>query len=116
MHKRGDSKQLGLNLLCVIRRRHFRRTIILNIPADAYWEKSGVTVAGGNGPGNRLDQLSWPSVVLLDKESNSLIIADSGNSRIVRWSLCNDKKEGEILIYSISSHGLAKEREMLRQN
>ncbi|CAF1512885.1 unnamed protein product, partial [Adineta steineri] len=40
---------------------------------------NGQVVAGGNGQGNRLNQLNQPSVVLIDEETDSLIICDFGN-------------------------------------
>ncbi len=49
------------------------------------WEYNaakGEIVAGGNGDGNRINQLNGPTDVLIDKETNSLIIADRGNKRI----------------------------------
>ena len=39
-------------------------------------ESNGKVIAGGRGEGNRLDQLYYPSDVLIDKETNSLFIAD----------------------------------------
>ena len=43
-------------------------------------------IAGGQGKGNRLDQLYYPTDVLIDKETNSLFIADRGNRRVLRWA------------------------------
>ncbi|CAF4388479.1 unnamed protein product, partial [Rotaria sordida] len=45
-------------------------------------DTNGQVVAGGNGQGNRLDQLDYPSDVLIDKETDSLIICDQGNRRV----------------------------------
>ncbi|CAF2096988.1 unnamed protein product, partial [Rotaria magnacalcarata] len=54
------------------------------------WKNSDTTngqvVAGGNGAGNGLNQLNNPTVVLIDKETDSLIICDRDNRRVVRWS------------------------------
>ena len=36
----------------------------------------GKLIAGGQGQGNRLDQLNNPTDILIDKETNSLFIAD----------------------------------------
>jgi sugar lactone lactonase YvrE len=46
---------------------------------------SGQVVAGGNGEGNRTDQLRRPSNIIVDKQTNSFMICDSGNRRVVRW-------------------------------
>ena len=69
-------------------------------------ETSGRVVAGGNGSGNRPDQLSYPTYVILDKKSNSLIISDYGNKRVMRWPRQNTTT-GEAIISNISSWGLA---------
>ncbi|CAF3106843.1 unnamed protein product [Rotaria sp. Silwood2] len=74
-------------------------------------DTNGQVVAGGKGQGNRLDQLNGPTDVLLDKETNSLIICDRGNGRIVRWSRHDGTTEGEILIYNIWCWGLAMDNE-----
>ncbi|CAF4699956.1 unnamed protein product [Rotaria magnacalcarata] len=75
------------------------------------WKKgdtmNGQVVAGGNGQGNRLNQLNWPTDVLIDKETDSLIICDQGNRRVVRWSRFSGTTQAEILIDNIDCWGLA---------
>jgi sugar lactone lactonase YvrE len=66
---------------------------------------NGQVVAGGNGSGNRMDQLSGPVDVIVDKKTNSLIIADSLNKRVVRWSRQNDPNP-QIIISNIVCGGL----------
>ncbi|CAF4724735.1 unnamed protein product, partial [Rotaria sp. Silwood2] len=71
------------------------------------WKKddtNGQVVAGGNGKGNRLDQLDQPTDVLIDKETDSLIICDTG--RVVRWSRRSGTTQGEILIDNVDPYGL----------
>ncbi|CAF1183514.1 unnamed protein product, partial [Rotaria magnacalcarata] len=68
---------------------------------------NGQVVAGGNGRGNGLNQLYWPIDVLIDKETDSLIICDNGNRRVVRWSRRSGTTQGEILIDNINCWGLA---------
>ncbi|CAF3985872.1 unnamed protein product, partial [Rotaria sordida] len=70
-------------------------------------DKNGQVVAGGNGNGNRLDQLNYPINVLIDKETDSLIICDRWNRRVVRWSRHSGTTQGEILIDNIKCCGLA---------
>ncbi|CAF1121261.1 unnamed protein product [Rotaria sordida] len=73
------------------------------------WKKgdtNGQVVAGGNGQGKRLDQLFLPTDVLIDKETDSLIICDWGNRRVVRWSRRSGTTQGEILIDNICCYGL----------
>ena len=64
-------------------------------------------IVGGQGYGNRLDQLHQPLDVLIDKETNSLFIADYGNRRVVRWSRHQDTTQGEVIIDNIDCFGLA---------
>ncbi|CAF4248476.1 unnamed protein product, partial [Rotaria sordida] len=70
-------------------------------------DTNGQVVAGDNGKGNRLDQLNGPTDVLIDKEAGSLIICDSENRRVVRWSRRSGTTQAEILINNISCRGLA---------
>ena len=44
-----------------------------------------MTVCGGE-QGNRLDQLYYPIDVLIDKETNSVLVANLENQRVLRWS------------------------------
>ncbi|CAF4149897.1 unnamed protein product [Rotaria sordida] len=70
-------------------------------------DTNGQVVAGGNGVGDRLDQLNSPTDVLIDKETDSLIICDHWNQRVVRWSRRSGTTQGEILIDNIRCWGLA---------
>ncbi|CAF2840426.1 unnamed protein product [Rotaria sp. Silwood2] len=72
---------------------------------------NGQVVAGGHGEGNQLDQLKYPSVVLIDHETNSLIICDQGNRRVVRWSRRSGTAHGEIILDDISCRGLAMDNQ-----
>lgn len=62
---------------------------------------SGRIVAGGNGRGNETNQLANSFAVIVDKKNNSLIICDSGNKRVMRWSRQNSI-DGDILISDIA--------------
>ena len=57
-------------------------------------------VAGGNGNGSRNDQLNGPTSVIIDQQTDSLIICDNGNRRVVRWPRRNGRT-GEVLISKI---------------
>ncbi|CAF1419796.1 unnamed protein product, partial [Rotaria magnacalcarata] len=72
---------------------------------------NGQVVAGGKGAGNGLHQLKWPIDVLIDKETDSLIICDWGNRRVVRWSRCSGTTQGEILIDNIGCWRLAMDEQ-----
>ena len=65
---------------------------------------SGKIVAGGNGAGNGENQLNNPTAVIVDNETDSLIIADYGNKRVVRWPRQNGNT-GEIIISGVSCFG-----------
>jgi hypothetical protein len=52
-----------------------------------------------------MDQLNLPTDVIVDKKTNSLIIADYMNQRVVRWSRQNDPNP-QIIISNIDCYGL----------
>ena len=68
---------------------------------------NGKVVAGGRGQGNRLDQLQFPTDVLIDKETNSLFITDRFNRRVLRWSRRQEMTQGEVIVDNIHCYGLA---------
>ena len=68
---------------------------------------SGTTLAGGHGPGKRHDQLDRPSDVIFDKGTDSLIICDRMNYRVIRWPRRSGTRSGETIIDNIVCYGLA---------
>ncbi|CAF4025518.1 unnamed protein product [Adineta steineri] len=54
----------------------------------------GLTVAGGNGEGQKLNQLNDPEGICIDND-NSIYIADLANHRIVKWNY--NSKIGQII-------------------
>ena len=60
---------------------------MFTLPTNARWSQNGVTVVGGNGLGNALNQLSYPCGLYIDDDNQSIVIADSGNRRIVEWKI-----------------------------
>ncbi|CAF2843973.1 unnamed protein product, partial [Rotaria sp. Silwood2] len=62
---------------------------------------SGQVVAGRNGQGSGDHQLYNPIDVIVDKETDSLIISDNLNRRVVRWPRRNGTS-GETIISKIS--------------
>ena len=154
-----DILSLQMKMYCTLRHNHiFFIVDMLTLPTNARWSQNGVTVAGGNGLGNavnqlywphgldidddnqsiaiadwrndrivewkmgashgkviagdqghgdRLDQLNGPTDVVIDKERNTLFIADQGNRRVVRWSRSQDTTQGEIIVDNIYCRGLA---------
>ncbi|CAF1008605.1 unnamed protein product [Adineta steineri] len=71
-----------------------------------YNAKEGQIIAGGNGKGNRIDQLNHPTDVVVDQQNNSIIIADRGNRRVVQWL----NQTQQILIKNIDCYGLAMDK------
>ncbi|CAF1546939.1 unnamed protein product, partial [Rotaria sp. Silwood1] len=47
-------------------------------------ESQGTVVAGGNGSGNRLDQLSFPRYVFVDPD-HSVYVSEWDNHRVMKW-------------------------------
>ena len=68
---------------------------------------NGREIAGGRERGNRLNQLNRPTDVLIDKETNSLFIADIGNVRVLRWSRRQGTTQGEVIVNNIACEELA---------
>ncbi|CAF4338070.1 unnamed protein product, partial [Adineta steineri] len=61
-------------------------TTIIN-DNNTKWNQDAITVAGGHGRGNQLNQLNQPRGIYVDDDDHSIYIADTGNHRIVRWEL-----------------------------
>ena len=70
------------------------------IVQQKYGATIGQVVAGGNGQGNRMDQLSGPRDVTVDENTDSLIICDFENRRVVRWPRQNGTN-GQTIISDI---------------
>ncbi|CAF0953658.1 unnamed protein product [Adineta steineri] len=68
--------------------------------------KEGQIIAGGNGQGNRTNQLKYPIDVIFDQQNHSIIIADWGNRRVIRWL----NQTQQILIKNIDCWGLARDK------
>jgi sugar lactone lactonase YvrE len=58
------------------------------------WTQDGITVAGGNGKGSGLNQLSYPLGIYVD-DDQTIYIADYDNHRIVEWK-CG-AKNGQVV-------------------
>jgi sugar lactone lactonase YvrE len=71
--------------------------------------KKGQIIAGGKKGGNQTNQLDRPSNVILDTKTNSLIITDSENRRIMRWSRQNNT-DGQIIISDTRCFGLSMDK------
>ncbi|CAF3895998.1 unnamed protein product [Rotaria sp. Silwood1] len=57
-------------------------------------DTEGTVVAGGNGKGNRLNQLSRPSCVFVDR-NHSVYVSDLDNHRVMKWE--KDAKQGIVV-------------------
>ncbi|CAF1009147.1 unnamed protein product [Adineta steineri] len=68
--------------------------IILKISKFNKWKQNGITVAGGNGKGKKLNRFSFPYGIFIDKKKN-IFIADLENDRIVEWK--HNAKKGQII-------------------
>ncbi|CAF3861225.1 unnamed protein product [Rotaria sp. Silwood1] len=55
-----------------------------NIHLNARWQQNGITVAGGSGRGNGINQLSNPWGLYVD-DDQTIYVADQSNHRIVEW-------------------------------
>jgi sugar lactone lactonase YvrE len=57
--------------------------------------KEGIVVAGGQGQGNSLKQLSHPMGIIVD-QLGSVYVADTSNDRVIRW--LKGAEEGTIVV------------------
>ncbi|CAF1463323.1 unnamed protein product [Rotaria sordida] len=67
---------------------------IPNNSANTKWIQNGVTVAGGNGWGNGLNQLARPLCIYVD-DDQTIYVTDHFNHRIVKWR--NGAMNGEVV-------------------
>ncbi|CAF1192604.1 unnamed protein product [Adineta steineri] len=58
------------------------------------WQQNAITVAGGKGEGQQLNQLHMPVGIFIDEKKN-IFIAELNNHRIVEWK--HNAKEGQII-------------------
>ncbi|CAF1619909.1 unnamed protein product [Adineta ricciae] len=57
-------------------------------------DQQGFVVAGGNGKGNQLNQLSCPTYIFVD-EQQSIYVSDNSNHRVMKWG--KGAKEGVVV-------------------
>ena len=57
-----------------------KSTVLENVT----WMQNGITVVGGNGKGNGLNQLSSPIGIYVD-DDQTVYVADARNNRILEW-------------------------------
>jgi sugar lactone lactonase YvrE len=57
---------------------------IQHISVNTKWLQNGITVVGGNGEGNKVNQLSSPWGIYVDHDQ-TIYVADYYNHRIVEW-------------------------------
>ncbi|CAF3797292.1 unnamed protein product [Rotaria magnacalcarata] len=74
----------------------------------AQGEISRQIIAGGNGIGNRSDQLTLPRYIAVDNEG-TLFITEYTNKRVSRWE--KGASSGDIIISNINANGIALEPE-----
>lgn len=77
-----------------------------------YGATSAQVMVGGNGRGNRIDRLDNPVDIVVDEVTNSVIICDRNNRRVMRWSRQNQTNV-ETIISSLNCQGLAMDDEGL---
>ena len=69
-------------------------SIYVDIPINLKWKQDAITVAGGNGQDQELNQLNKPWSIYIDNEK-TIYIADQCNHRIIAWK--KDATCGEIV-------------------
>ncbi|CAF1362578.1 unnamed protein product [Adineta steineri] len=64
-------------------------------PSFNKWKQNAITMAGGNGQGQQLNQLNRPFGISINKKKN-IFIVDRSNHRVLKWKY--NTKEGQIII------------------
>jgi sugar lactone lactonase YvrE len=59
------------------------------LTSSAVWSSVDVTVAGGQGAGSNLSQLSGPQDLTLNSSTQQLFVSDSGNGRVIQLTWGN---------------------------
>ncbi|CAF1031891.1 unnamed protein product [Adineta steineri] len=73
-----------------------QQSVLFNhININTKWKQHGITIAGGNGRGNQLNQLSRPQGIYVNDDHQTIYIADFGNDRIVEWKY--GAKNGQVV-------------------
>ncbi|CAF4040279.1 unnamed protein product [Rotaria sordida] len=70
------------------------RASAVDIHPNARWQQNGLTVAGVNGQGNGIEQLSYPLGLYVD-DNETIYVADQSNHRIVQWKW--DARSGQVV-------------------
>ncbi|CAF1434770.1 unnamed protein product [Adineta steineri] len=104
IHKENDFNEINLNYL---RNRLTEITRELNNPTHISIQQNSqsfineisekpnvITVTGGNGQGQQLNQLNFPYGIFVDEKKN-IFIADYANHRIIEWKY--NTKKGKII-------------------
>ncbi|CAF3368184.1 unnamed protein product, partial [Rotaria sp. Silwood2] len=81
-----DNDQIDWNRLIYIQEQEQNLPFLrnANLNANAKWIQNGVTVAGGNGYGSKMNQLNYPWGLCID-EDQTVYTADCVNHRILEW-------------------------------
>ncbi|CAF4267198.1 unnamed protein product, partial [Adineta steineri] len=69
--------------------------ILSKKPKFNKWKQNAITMAAGNGQGQKLSQFNCPDGIFIDKNKN-IFITDSWNDRVVEWK--HNAKEGQITV------------------
>ena len=87
-----DKLTIELNKPTSIRIREEQTTFItkiyvntMNFDEDTKWIQNGITIAGGNGEGDEINQLNHPTSICIDNENDAIYIADNRNHRIMKY-------------------------------
>ncbi|CAF4207962.1 unnamed protein product, partial [Rotaria sordida] len=66
----------------------------IDIHPNARWQQNGITIAGGNGKGTGINQLSSPYGLYVD-DDQTIYVADTSNHRVVEWKW--GAKSGQVI-------------------
>ncbi|CAF3699654.1 unnamed protein product [Adineta steineri] len=91
-----NKNQLTVNPTIKNTHTSIEESILVNhINTNTKWKQRGITIAGGNGQGNQLNQLSLPQGIYVDDDHQTIYIADCYSHRIVEWKY--GAKNGQVI-------------------
>lgn len=76
----------------------------------SWYSTCGQLKVGERGRGNRTDRLDNPIDFVYDSNTDSFIVCDRNNRRVMQW-FCKNSRDGTILISNIDCQGLAMDHQ-----
>jgi hypothetical protein len=73
----------------------FSTILYFSLHVDTKWKQVGITLAGGNGQGDKVNQLDLPFSIFIDHD-RTIYITNYSNHRMVEWK--SNVKNGKTVV------------------